>query len=203
MLSPSISDTVDFFQPKSTEPEVLNQIIEDLKVASSFAYTDQYKSIPEYWKGRANKYSIMALMADIYLWQGKYQECVTYCDSIINTGQFSLEPSNNWFSLYYPGNSMVESLFEIQYSSSYTSQENPIYDDVIRLNVSNMNPTENLLTLFETSDIRKANSGNQVTPFRKYNCKSVTGLTRSATEKDANFIYYRFADILFFKSRST
>lgn len=205
VLKPSISDTVDLFIPKSTENVVLNHVIGDLKKARDLAYTTEYINNPEYYKGRANKYSILALMADIYLWQEKYQDCVNTCDEIINSGLFSLENYNDWFKLYYPGNSMKESIFEVQYNSLYTDQENPIYTDLVTLGAGSGGffPTDNLERIFQVpTDIRKATAQEDPEPQNKYTAKDINGFTRVVTEKDANFIIYRYAEVLLLKAEA-
>ncbi len=203
VLNPSVSDTVDLFLPKSTEHVILNQLIEDLKVAKDKAYTTEFINDPPFYKGRANKFSIMALMADIYLWQEKYQECINYCDSIIYAGLFDLESYNTWFELYYPGNSMKESIFEIQYNSAYTSQENNIYDNVARIGGGgDMRSTLNLEELYSINDIRKCSPTSIADPGWKYIGRDLSGSARIQTEKDANFIFYRYAEILLFKAEA-
>jgi hypothetical protein len=203
VLNPSVSDTVDLFLPKSTEHVILNQLIEDLKKAKDMAYTTEYINDPPFYKGRANKFAILALMADIYLWQEKYRECINYCDSIINTKLFDLESYNTWFELYYPGNSMKESIFEIQYNSAYTAQENRIYDNVVHIGGGgDIRTTLNLRDLFGTNDIRKCNSGRVADPEWKYIGRDLSGSGRIETEKDANFIYYKYPEILLFKAEA-
>jgi len=203
VLNPSISDTVDLFIPKSTEHVILNQLIEDLKVAKDMAYTTEYIDDPPFYKGRANKFSILALMADIYLWQEKYQECINCCDSIINTNLFELESYNTWFELYYPGNSMKESIFEIQYNSAYNSQENNIYENVVEIGGGgDMMPTQNMGELYSINDIRKCSFSSYADPEWKYIGRDLSGSGRIATEKDANFIFYRYAEILLFKAEA-
>jgi hypothetical protein len=203
VLNPTVSDTVDIFLPKSTEHEILNHIIEDLKMAKDIAYTTEFIDDPPFYKGRANKYSIMALMADIYLWQEKYQACIDYCDSIINSGLFGLETYNTWFNLYYPGNSMSESIFEIQYNSAYTSQDNNIYDNVVSITASNnMIGTTNLGSIFTMDDIRQCSFAAGPAPYWKYIGRDIGGSSRVETERDANFIYYRYADILLLKAEA-
>ncbi len=203
VLNPSISDTVDLFLPKSTEHVVLNQLIEDLKVAKDKAYTTEFINDLPFYKGRANKFSIMALIADIYLWQQKYQECINYCDSIINTKMFELESYNTWFELYYPGNSMKESIFEIQYNTAYTAQENKMYDNLVAVGGGgDMRATQNLRVLYEINDIRKCSPTRIADPEWKYAGRDLSGGSRIQTEKDANFIYYRYAEILLFKAEA-
>jgi len=203
VLNPSVSDTVDLFIPKSTEHVILNQLIEDLKVAKNMSYTTEFMNDPPFYKGRANKFSIMALMADIYLWQEKYQECINYCDSIISTNLFELESYNTWFELYYPGNSMKESIFEVQFSTAYFGQENKIYNDVVDIGGGgDMRASGICRDLYTTNDIRKCSPSSNADPTWKYVGKDVNTAERLATEKDANFIIYRYAEILLFKAEA-
>lgn len=203
ILNPSVSDTVDLFLPKSTEHEILNQLIKDLEIAKDIAYTTEYIDEPEFYKGRANKFSIMALMADIYLWQEKYRKCIDYCDSIKNTGLFEMESFNSWFELYYPGNSMLESIFEIQYNSAYSEQKNPIYNNLVNITGGgDMRVTDNIQELFTINDIRSCNPGGDAYPQWKYGGRDLNGSGRIETEKDVNFIFYRYAEILLFKAEA-
>ncbi len=209
VLNPMISDTVNVFLPKSTETEVLNQIASDLKYAEGIAYRDEFMNNPAYYKGRANVYSIQALLADIYLWQEKYEECIGYCDIIINSGKFSLEDQNNWFNLFYPGNSMKESIFEIQYSTAF-QQFNPIYHNVIRLGTGNpdmnMVATDILSSLYERTDIRLLNDADvpfpRAIPGNKYASKGLIFTRRLPAENDANLIVYRYPEILLMKAEA-
>jgi starch-binding outer membrane protein, SusD/RagB family len=206
VLNPMISDTVNVFLPKSSESEVLNQIVDDLKYAEKIAFADELIDNPAYFKGRANVYSIHALLADILLWQEKYDECIEYCDKIINSGKFSLETQNNWFRLFFPGNSMNESIFEIQYSTALR-QVNPLYNDVIRLTATaaqiNMVTTDNLSSLYNVTDIRLLNAtGIVAIPGNKYASKDLVFTRRLPSENDANFIGYRFAEILLMKAEA-
>jgi len=209
VLNPMISDTVNVFLPKSTETEVLDQIVSDLKRAEKIAYKDEFKENPAYYKGRANVYSIQTVLADVFLWQEKYDECIAYCDKIINSGMFSLENQNNWFKLFYPGNSLSESIFEIQYNTAFR-QVNPIFNNVVRLASGNpqinMVATDNLSSLYETTDIRLLNiaDGPVVTaiPANKYASKDLIFIRRLPSENDANIISYRYAEILLMKAEA-
>ncbi|MBN1927448.1 MAG: RagB/SusD family nutrient uptake outer membrane protein [Prolixibacteraceae bacterium] len=200
VLEPSISDEGDLFLPKTSEKEVIKQIISDLLLAKDMAYTDEFADIPAYYKGRANKYSIMALLADVYLWDEQYQNSINYCDSIIKTGKFGLESNSTWFSLYNPGNSMTESIFEIQFDDNYDKQENPIYTTLIPVSgsVQLTFNTNQMNLLFNKDDIRLCGTNK---PHWKYlGVDSDTKVKRTASQRDANFIYYRYADILLIKA---
>lgn len=197
VLEATISDTVDFYLPKSPENVVLNQVVKDLKRASALAYTDQFWDEIVFYKGRANRYAIQALLADVLLWQEKYTECVAYCDSIINTGMFSLEPISDWFDLYYPGNSRQESLFEIQYDDDIEGQENPIYYSLLgQLNID----VEKIAYI--PTDVRFVRKRGPIWKYRGTDQSGAGAAVRTSNERDANFIYYRYADVLLMKAEA-
>ena len=205
VIEPSISDTGNLFVPKSPEHVIIDQIITDLNEAKNKIGNELYLNRPEYFKGRANKYSVMALLADVYLWDEQYQKCIDLCDSIINSGLYSLEPSTSWFNLYNPGNSMAESIFEIQYDDKFDSQENPIYNEQggimpISGSSSVLIDEQTLAKYFVPEDIRQCDVN---TPTWKYYGVTLSGtLKREKNERDANFIYYRYADILLMKAEA-
>jgi starch-binding outer membrane protein, SusD/RagB family len=206
VTQPSVSDTGNLFVPTSSEHEVINQILTDLNTAKEKIGPVIYQSDLRYLKGRANKYSIMALLSDVYLWNEQYQKCIDYCDSIINSGLFGLEPTETWFKLYYPGNSLSESIFEIQFDDGLDGQENPIYDDYLPITSSGDNTDyigikENVLkTLYSPEDIRTCGTYGPIWKYRGIAANSST--MRTMNERDANFIYYRYADILLMKSEA-
>ncbi len=197
ILKASTSDTVNFYVPKNTEYEVLDFLINDLKYAETIAYDMQNLNYPVVFRGRANLYSIQTLLADIYLWLEQYDQCLEYCEKIIGSGFYSLLSEENWFSLYYPGNSQ-ESIFEIQYNDGYDFEENPMYEKFLPLSgIGAVYPTNIALTMFDREDIRLC-AGN---PWYKYLKKSITSfINRDNSERDANFLYYRYSDILLMKS---
>ncbi len=201
VLKPSISDTTNLFLPKSSEKEVIAQIIKDLTKAKDMAYTTKFRG-SDYFYGRANKYSIMALLADVYLWDEQYQKSFDYCDSIINSGLYGLEGSETFFRIWYPGNSPIESIFEFQFNDKLDGQNNPIFNDLITtygtINVSINTRKANLL--LQRDDYRRF--GTQWAIW-KYLGKDPFGLVqRNATERDANWIIYRYADIMLIKAEA-
>ncbi len=198
VLEATISDTVDFYIPKSTEKEVLHQIEEDLKKASALAYTGQFADDRAFYKGRANKYSIQTLLADVYLWDEKYEDALIYCDSVIGSGRFALEPSSKWFDIYYPGNSLVESIFEVQYNDNLEEQENSMYYSLLDLISADIDK----VAFDEDIDIRVCGLQG---PLWKYIGTDETGTPsriRRSSQRDANFIIYRYADILLMKAEA-
>jgi hypothetical protein len=201
-LEPSISDTSAVFLPKSPEKVVVKQIISDLLRAKDIAYTTEFKNDPnhpKYFNGRANKYSIMSLLADVYLWDQQYQKCIDYCDSVTNSGLFGLESSETWFNIYNPGNSPVESIFEIQYDDNLDSQENPIYDKMLFQN-GQLKFSTVLTSLMDKEDLRSCGT---FTPIWKYLGVNInSAVTRNSNQRDGHFIYYRYADIMLMKAEA-
>jgi len=210
LLSASSSDTVDFYVEESDESVVLNQIISDLEYAETIAVsmenidenTAQFMSDLTLFKGRANKYSIQTLLADVYLWKEDYQKCIEYCDKVIGSNLYSLENETDWFKIYVPGNSK-ESIFEVQYSEA-NKETNPIYEVLLPIVGGSRATFYDWVQeeLFLASDIRVANE--RYGPISKYTLidNEGTGLRRDYSQKDANYIYYRYAELLLMKAEA-
>jgi len=201
VLDASISDTTDLYIAKSPENVVTGQIIKDLLKAKDMAYTTQFQG-SNYFYGRANKYSIMALLADVYLWTEQYDKCIEYCDAIISSGLYSLEESETFFNIYYPGNSPKESIVELQYNDALDNQQNPINDNLITVYGSSqcgLN-SKNVNLILGKEDMRNF-AGKTAT--WKYIGKDALGLvSRTSTERDANWNIYRYADIMLIKAEA-
>ncbi len=200
VLEPSISDTSDLYVGKSTEPVIIAQIIEDLLKAKDLAYTNEFAG-SDYFYGRVNKYSIMALLADVYLWSEQYEKCIEYCDYVSASGLYELESTDTWFSIYFPGNSN-ESILELQYNDNLESQNNPIYNDLIPINGSPqvVLNKQNIALIMTKEDFRNFQTQGAIWKFKG---KDALGLIqRSSTERDANWIIYRYAEILLMKAEA-
>ena len=201
VLDASVSDTTNLYIGKSPENVVVNQIISDLLKAQDMAYTTEFKG-SNYFYGRANKYSIMALLADVYLWSEQYQKCYDYCDLLINSGMYALESTETMFNIYYPGNSPLESIIELQYNDALDNQENPIYYDLVPTYGGGGAEidTRNLTLIMDKEDLRHFGGKEAVW---KYRGKDALGLvSRTGTERDANWNIYRYADILLIKAEA-
>ena len=144
----------------------------------------------------------MALLADVYLWNEQYDKCIQYCDEIINSGLYALENNETWFTIYYPGNSASESIFELQFDDDLDNQENPIYNNLIPVNggAQVTLDTRNTSLLLEREDARNFQGRGAVW---KYIGKDPLGqISRTTSERDANWIIYRYADILLMKAEA-
>src|SRR6185503_9428893 len=65
---------------KSPQSEVLGQIVTDLKLAETKGVTTY--GDPASDKGRITKYTVNAILADVYLWMDKYTEALAECNKV-------------------------------------------------------------------------------------------------------------------------
>ena len=103
VLEASENDAQDYYPAVNLEQDIFLQIIDDLNIAVQGLPTSYGRE--EYDKGRATKAAAYALMADIYLYFEKYQACIDACNQVINSGLFGLIDGEDWFMNYFPGNS--------------------------------------------------------------------------------------------------
>ncbi len=213
ILEPYMTDQQSYEIPKSEQSVIFEQIILDLETALGSAK----EVFSETWstKGRATKWAIYATLADVYLWTGDYEKCITACDEVINSGRVGLiqgvkNGKNNWYTIFYPGNSN-ESIFELQFDPMQ-NQRNDLMNwftpPVNRYSIST-----NMVLLFQsTEDIRSEDatfilpSGN-IWKYRGIEAgggaTSGTTLPRSdARDLSPNWIVYRVADIYLMKAEA-
>jgi hypothetical protein len=199
MLDAVVDDQVDLFIPKSSQAALLEQIENDLDTARKYAETDYSNDL--YNKGRLTRYGIDAIFADYYLWTNQYEQCLEVCDEIINSHRFGLVTGKSWLQeIFIEGNSS-ESIFELQFS---VNKPNPFYE------FFNESPgyflaSPYLMELYSGADVR----GDSATWFGtagviyKYMALSAEeDVRRSASSYEANWIFYRYADVLLMKAEA-
>lgn len=200
VLTSSKTDNQDFFIPKSTDSTVLDLITDDLLNAKTFA-PENYPSIIDNW-GRATKSAVNALLADIALWQFKYDDCITYCNEIIGNEAYQLVHGSQWFTIFYPGNSL-ESILEFQFEAGM-GQPNGLYDltyDDERIKASIF--AQEMLGVSEQKRTGGSFRSNDYFIW-KYTGAAPDGVTvrSNSVLRDANWIVYRLADILLMKAEA-
>lgn len=113
VTKPTISDDEDFNVPKSTERQVLDQIIEDLNTARKYAKPNF--GTEAFDKGRFTLTAVNALLADVYLWDKQYDQAIEMCDLVLNDHTLELTKAEDMVTdVFFKGNS-VESIFELQF----------------------------------------------------------------------------------------
>lgn len=100
-------------QPQSTRATVAAFIESEIKAALPYLSTTVNTST----YGRMTKYAAYALLAKLYLnddyYTGtdRYNDCIAACDTLINSGLFSLQPMSSYFSQFAYNNGPGESEF--------------------------------------------------------------------------------------------
>ena len=227
VLTPSISDTTNYNRSKSSERVVLDQIISDLKTAEQYARLSYGKGA--YNKGRITLNAIYALLADVYLWDKQYDNCIEMCNNIINDKTYVLVDGEKLLNeVFYKGNS-TESIFELQYNKDiqYNNTVNyffgyegnkfgvlsfPAY--LTRTGNFKLFNYSEVAVKESTDDIREKNffgstdygTGYPIYKYALNQCiknadETVTPVYRSSATT-VNWVIYRLADIVLMKSEA-
>jgi starch-binding outer membrane protein, SusD/RagB family len=204
-LNATISDQDIVSIPKTGQDSVLNQIVADLKKAETGAVFTYGNKAAD--KGRITKYTINAILADVYLWMEKYAESVAECNKIINSGQFGLlQGDAAWFNnLYAVGNSN-ESIFEFQFD---VQKLNPFYRMFVlaRRWQSSSRVLDDMYTVDLVDDTKKDIRGEgsalraadaTIWKFVASDFNSLKSIDQSYT----HWFVYRYADILLMKAEA-
>lgn len=226
VLAPYETDAIKYELAKSTDAEIIAQIKKDIEAALStgaakLRYEDDWAT-----KGRATKWAMNALMADVCLWSEDYSGAVMNCNEILDAPLSVIPPKfmsdpTKWFEIYYPGNSN-ESIFEINWQQSGYSQSN-----ALSTLFGNVTPqwayTDQMLadwiTETKLTGINQAvrtiyggflpdgTAASYETATSGYVWK-YTGIglqeqaRNSSTEQDPNFIVYRVAEVMLMKAEA-
>ncbi len=230
VLEASENDAQDYYPAVSGEQEIFLQIINDLQIAVE-NLPSSYGRL-EYDKGRATKSAAYALMADIYLYFEKFQACIDACDQVINSGLFGLIDGEDWFMNFFPGNSNenifeiqfdkdLEQINELYKMMAPKPGDNTYPDGNDEFRVSPFFVTDfekypsdrrggNRTYLdysgggwykFETTHVLWKYVGTEGTPSTATG-SSAAGYRVGNKESDANWIVYRYPDILLMKAEA-
>ena len=233
VLQAYVNDHASFDLAKSSELEIIAHIKEDIKtILSKGSAKGTYE---EDWqtKGRVTKWALYALMADACLWSEDYDQCIQYCDMILNaTDNFRpafIKKSNDWFTMFYPGNSN-ESIFELNwdynsyqesnnFASLFTPTGSPTLRPTPQATEKMKQETQELKNKGVTEDGRMGRmllgtyvpdngstaawaTANQYYIWKYYGT-DVADISGGARQhQDANFIIYRVAEIMMMKAQA-
>ncbi len=222
ITTPYESDLISFKQPAVSRDVIKAQIILDLKTAlSTGSAKEKYDGQAWQTKGRVTKWALLALLADVYLWDENYAGVIEVCDQIINaTSAFRpvfVQDASRWDEIFNPGNS-IGSIFEINYN---TSQLNSLCGFFGLTGSYSYQPKMNSQMIAETAEaggpaksIRSMYGAWNTTLGDNEYANSVTGTVwkyamneeRAGTTKrpydDTNFVVYRMAEILLMKAEA-
>lgn len=215
VTDPFADDSKTFLDSISSGNDILNLVIKDLEGARAKpGYEVTWQT-----KGRATSWAIYALMADIYLWQGRYSD-VRLMYQKLKLGGFSLAETEDYFTLFYPGNNPEESIFELQFrdGDDFTSQNNQLFEWFQASTIDGRYIVSDL-----SKDIIGADHGDEIrgekymydgeytggkyfkylgTADRKDVGVHVDSRLRGEKDREPNWIFYRFADIVLMEAEA-
>ena len=196
-----LDDSIKFEVASTEGSTILQYIIDDLKSCMSDLPVSYSVGSWEN-KGRVTVWAAYAMLADIYLWTADYESCIEMCNKIENSKLYSLVPKSEWYTIYYPGNS-DESIFELQWDATL-EQTNQLFNWFYNESSSNRYAiSDSAIEKFNEypgeTDVRGA-GGSYIAASSKIWKYAGTALgvdnLRESTARDANWIFYRYADVL-------
>jgi hypothetical protein len=119
----SLNDNEDFDITQSSDTFVLSKIISDLQIAYNDAPETYFEGdLNNYNTGRITKNAVAALLADIYLWDKQYENCVLMCNRIIDSQKYKLVDYDEFLQRVFISGNSTESIFELQFGAEGSSQ---------------------------------------------------------------------------------
>ena len=230
VVNPYIDDSEPFSIAKSSEEEIIAQIKADILHALSLDPKEYYDD--DEWegatKGRATKWALYALMADVCLWNGDYADCIDYCDRLIDARSNAksnfypafMDDPDNWFSIFFDGNTN-ESIFELNWQKQTYDQTSGSPSTLFPISTSStylysvamsqrLDEEASLVNAQGATSVRaewgafaaisSGESQHVVWKYKGYQNAQNTSLVRSYD--DANWIIYRMADVLLMKAEA-
>lgn len=223
---PYESDSQKFNTSASSESEVLDFIEEDLDLALKNTL-ESFEDVNDNY-GRVTKNAVRALWADVKLWRNNYLECIDLCTAIDANYSASLVRSQDWYTIFNPGNS-PESIFELQYTQE--GPNSPLYGwfsyfdlstEKYLGNLANIKKnSEEILYLSSTdkyvcTDTVRLKSygafvnsssisngyGSGVEVYKYLGQTAYQKSYRSQNNRTANYIFYRYREVMFMKAEA-
>ena len=231
ILRPYVDDAHPFDVSKNTEEEVIEQIRADIDWALQSGAAKEFYEGTEWTgatKGRATKWSLYALLADVALWSGDYDTCIEACNHLLNARTesqsgyfpaFMSEPAH-WFNIFYLGNTN-EGIFELNWQETIFGQVTGSPSAIFTVGSSAAYQfSESMSDRLEEESAMGVEAGKEsvralwgacavITEGESQHCVwKYNGLPEEKTVsqtrlyKDANWIVYRMADVLLMKAEA-
>lgn len=219
IIEPTIDDSKPFEVVQSAPDVVLDYLINDLISVENNALTG-YETNIMYDKGRITQKAIRALIADMYLWKNDYDNCILYCNKVLQDITLELELSFYYSNYVFGDGNSSESIFELQFSNQnitnyqvfgmYSKQGFSGVDHYYKL--SSLGFVKNT-DLFGATDLRGKDSFLPVEsegyyPIMKYVATRAQTTTEvqerhySYRTSSPNWIFYRLPDIYLMKAEA-
>ncbi|WP_443938983.1 RagB/SusD family nutrient uptake outer membrane protein [Pedobacter sp. MW01-1-1] len=180
---------------KAKQLDVLNQIVADLKKAEAGAVTTYGNTKSD--KSRITKFTVNAILADVYLWMENYSGCLAECQKVIDSQRFAYVQANSaWYNNVFYNGSSTETIFQFDQSIA-----NPFYSLLI------LSRKRYLASPYIASDIFIP---DDVDPDRNYDIRagayftSAFDIVKWGTENPSYVKWqaYRISDIMLMKAEA-
>ncbi len=207
-LDATVSDEKITPIPKSSADTVLNQVIADLKSAETkVPFT--YGATALFDKGRITRYSVNAILADVYLWMDKYAESAAECDKIINVNKYELVSNNNFYNIFLTGGT-IETIFELQYDEQILNPFFGMHTPSNKRWGAALHLPEQVFGLDLVNSVPVVDARGEDAAYRgsdfgiwKYVGADNNGdAYRAADQSFAPWVFYRYADVLLMKAEA-
>ncbi|RBQ07874.1 RagB/SusD family nutrient uptake outer membrane protein [Pedobacter miscanthi] len=215
VLNPSERDDQTYNIAKSTQEQILTQIVSDLTIAKNTLPTIYANT--SYQHVRATRGAAMTVLADVYLWMGAtakdsnlangfYDKAIENCDAVISSGRYFLLPGPKYGDLFNVGETS-ESIFETFADGSLNGQSTSMYAwffNNAKYWVVNTT-VDNLFDPIGSPDYRSSIKPPGPIPatggdFVSYD--PTTRLVKKYFNANATWIFYRYADVLLMKAEA-
>ena len=216
MLEPYGSGNTEVFPKQAERNEVFAQIEKDLKEAEAKIPDLPFTTAIDN-KGRATKAAVRSTLADLYLWQKRYDDAANIADLVIKSpANYALVAGSSYANIFVAKNTS-ESIFEVQFN--YTYQEttlNLLGNSYLPLGGTvtaggwALKPTQKVIDAYITADSRRLatiqNTGPVPAPYRDkdiiYVNKYQGTLVATQIFHTANFIVYRLPEVILFRAEA-
>lgn len=201
------SDEDELAMEKSSQATVFAAVVADLLRAEPMV-RETFGTTVAADKGKVTKYTVNALLADVYLWQDNFEGALLACNKIIDAEKFALVPgtSSSWLNTLFANGNSEEGIFELQFDRQ---QLNPFFTLLIanpRYMVG-QNVYEELYMMDpndpDNFDIRGDRGALDASTMQIYKYQGVNRTVRKQLqESDTHWFVYRYADILLMKAEA-
>jgi len=179
---------------KAKQADILKQIVIDLKRAEEGAVTSYGNN--RFDKARVTKFTVNAILADVYLWMEDYPSALAECNKVIDSQRFALVNANSaWYNNVFFTGASTETIFEFDQSI-----ENPFFNMLVisrRRYIGSVSLTSEIFTPDDIDpnnvDIRSQSFFNSSLTITKYGTQSPSFVKWQA---------YRISDVMLMKAEA-
>lgn len=205
------------FPKNSDRATIFAQVESDFLKALPLVPDLPFSSVIEN-KGKTTKGAINSALADLYLWEKKYQQAADAANAVINSPAGYTLVSGANFATIFTARNTSESILEVQYNYTFLEGNNPngLSNEFLPLGGSltagNLyyQPTTAVMNALPPTDLRSAitykNTGAVPAPFRDANtiyiAKYPGNIVGNILYQDNDRIIYRLAEIILFRAEA-